>query len=294
MKFLMLFTIAFPLTIILYENINRTYLQQQQPQARSHVHQKSTPKKNYKVNTPFTLPPNQPLPLIYVQGGSFDMGSTGLDEGPIHHVRLSSFYISKYEVTEAQWKAVTGEKIPQYSKEDCDSCAVEASYHETEDFLLKLKHQTGQNYRFPTEAEWEYAARGGNQSKGYTYSGSDILDEVGYDDDERDFMRKGKPVGHKKPNELGIYDMSGNLAEWCSDLYDEQYYSYSPVDNPKGSYRETVEVDNNGRHLLIVIRGGSRRTTGRNAASYDLQRNVDPIGIRVIVGQKKTLGVSVY
>jgi formylglycine-generating enzyme required for sulfatase activity len=114
------------------------------------------------------------------------------------------------------------------------------SWDDTQEFIRKLNLQTGKSYRLPTEAEWEYAARGGNKSKGYTYAGSNVLDEVGWYSEY-----KTHPVGQKQANELGIYDMSGNVWEWCGDWYDA--YPFTAQTNPKGplsgSYR--------------VLRGGS-------------------------------------
>jgi formylglycine-generating enzyme required for sulfatase activity len=187
------------------------------------------------------------IEMIYVQGGTFTMGCTGeqgndcnKDEKPAHQVTLSSFSIGKYEVTQAQWKSVMGSN-PFYFKGD--NLPVEnVSWNDVQAFIRKLNTQAGNRYRLPTEAEWEYAARGGNQSKGYKYSGSNTLGNVAWYYDNSAY--KTHPVGQKSPNELGIYDMSGNVREWCSDRYD--VYSTSAQNDPvgtSGSYR--------------VIRGGS-------------------------------------
>ena len=126
---------------------------------------------------------NDPLnhEMVFVEGGTFQMGSSSgdSDEKPVHTVTLSSFNIGKYEVTQAQWKAVMGSN-PSYFK-DCDQCPVEqVSWNDVQDFIRKLNAQTGKNYRLPTEAEWEYAAKGGKSSKGYTYSGSSDLISVAW------------------------------------------------------------------------------------------------------------------
>jgi len=117
--------------------------------------------------------------MVFIEGGTFQMGSSSGEsiEMPIHAVTLSAFYIGKYEVTQAQWKAVIGSN-PSHFK-GCDDCPVErVSWNDVQDFILKLNAQTGKNYRLPTEAEWEYAAKGGKHSKGYTYSGSNDINDV--------------------------------------------------------------------------------------------------------------------
>ncbi|WP_282782459.1 bifunctional serine/threonine-protein kinase/formylglycine-generating enzyme family protein [Phaeodactylibacter xiamenensis] len=175
--------------------------------------------------------------MVRVPGGSFTMGCTSEqsdcddDESPTHRVELSSFSIGKFEVTQAQWEAVMGSNPSKFS--GCKSCPVEkVSWNDVQDFIDKLNRMTGGNYRLPTEAEWEYAARGGSRSRGHKYSGSDNLGSVGWYYSNSDY--KTHPVGKKSPNELGLYDMSGNVYEWCSDWYDKDYYSSSPARNPKG------------------------------------------------------------
>jgi formylglycine-generating enzyme required for sulfatase activity len=188
------------------------------------------------------------IPMVFVEGGSFDMGSNrgGADEQPIHTVFLPDFYISKYEVTESQWDAVMKNDTNICYFEGCLDCPVErVSWNGIQVYLQKLNEITGMNYRLPTEAEWEYAARGGKLSKGYKYSGSNKADSVAWTDGNSYNMVH--PVGKKTPNELGIYDMSGNVFEWCSDWYSQDYYSISPKEDPAGP--ETGEKK--------VMRGGS-------------------------------------
>jgi formylglycine-generating enzyme required for sulfatase activity len=176
------------------------------------------------------------IAMVYVPGGTFMMGCTseqGDDcedhERPAHQVSLSSFQIGKYEVTQAQWETVMGNN-PSYSK-NCPNCPVETVYwYDIQDFISRLNAKTGKKYRLPTEAEWEYAARGGNRSRGNKYSGSNNLDEVAWYDQTSG--SKTHSVGGKKPNELGIYDMIGNVWEWCGDWHG--YYSNSSQSNPKG------------------------------------------------------------
>lgn len=172
--------------------------------------------------------------MVYVEGGTFTMGATSKqenyfdDEIPTHRVSLSSFYIGKYEVTQALWKAVMGSNPSRFKG---DNLPVEqVSWDDCQTFLRKLNAMTGKNFRLPTEAEWEYAARGGNRSRGYQYSGSDVLSDVAWYGDNSG--SKTHPVGTKSPNELGIYDMSGNVWEWCQDWYGE--YSSSAQTNPTG------------------------------------------------------------
>ena len=173
--------------------------------------------------------------MVYVKGGTFTMGATAeqgsdadSDEKPTHSVTVSDFYIGKYEVTQAQWKAIMGINP---SKWKGDNLPVEkVSWDDIQEFIKKLNAKTGKKFRLPTEAEWEYAARGGNKSKGYKYSGSNKLKNVAWYDHNSDNMTH--PVGQKRPNELGIYDMSGNVWEWCQDWYGD--YSSSSQTNPTG------------------------------------------------------------
>ena len=181
--------------------------------------------------------------MIFVEGGTFQMGSSSgeSDQKPVHTVTLSAFNIGKYEVTQAQWRAIMGNNPSNFS--GCDECPVEkVSWNEVQDFIRKLNVKTGKNYRLPTEAEWEYAAKGGKSSKGYTFSGSNDLNSVAWNADNSG--GKTHAVGGKQSNEIGIYDMTGNVWEWCSDWYGN--YIGDAQTNPKGA--------SSGQ--LRVLRGG--------------------------------------
>ena len=186
--------------------------------------------------------------MVRVEGGTFTMGATAEqgsdaddDEKPTHQVTLSSYSIGKTEVTQALWQAVMGSNPSNFKGSNLP--VEEVSWEDCQTFIRKLNALTGKNFRLPTEAEWEFAARGGNNSRGYKYSGSNTLSNVAwYDDNSSD---KTHPVATKAPNELGIYDMSGNVWEWCSDWYGSYSSSsqYNPTGSNTGSYR--------------VFRGGS-------------------------------------
>lgn len=187
--------------------------------------------------------------MVRVEGGPFMMGATSEqgsdadnDEKPAHRVALSSYYIGKYEVTQEQWKAVMGSN-PSYFKGAKNPVEV-VSWNDCQKFIKKLNQLTGLKFRLPTEAEWEYAARGGNKSKGYKYSGSNNLGDVAWY--WNNSSSKTHEVGTKASNELGIYDMSGNVQEWCSDWYGYKYYSSSPSTNPTGPSLDTERVIRGG------------------------------------------------
>ena len=173
--------------------------------------------------------------MVYVSGGTFTMGATSEqgsdaynDEKPTHSVTLSSFYLCKYEVTQALWQEVMGDNPSNHKGDNLP--VEEVSWDDCQTFITRLNSLSGRKYRLPTEAEWEYAARGGNRSRGYKYSGSNVLSGVAWYKDNSG--GKTHPVGTKSPNELGLYDMSGNVYEWCSDRYGT--YSSSSQTNPAG------------------------------------------------------------
>ena len=193
------------------------------------------------------------IDMVRVEAGTFTMGATAemkdpLDEEkPTHRVTLTNdYYIGKYEVTQALWKAVMGNNPSEYKG---DNLPVEkVSWNDCQEFLSKLNRITGKTFRLPTEAEWEYAARGGNKSRGYQYSGSNnFLDVAWFKDNSGS---KTHAVGTKQPNELGIYDMSGNVLEWCQDWYGA--YSSSSQVNPTGANSGSVRVLRGGGWLYFA------------------------------------------
>lgn len=206
------------------------------------------------------------MKMVYVQGGSYNMGCTGEqgsdcdnDEQTVRYVTVSDFYIGQFEITQAQWQAVMGTSVYQQQSKAVGSSIYGTgndypmyyvSWEEAKEFCRRLSQQTGKTYRLPTEAEWEYAARGGKKTQNTKYAGGYSLDYVGWYTNNSG--GKTHAVGTKNANELGIYDMSGNVWEWCEDWYGD-YRSYD-TDNPtgasSGSYR--------------VLRGGSWRSNAGN------------------------------
>lgn len=201
--------------------------------------------------------------MVYVQGGTYTMGATPNqmaatfannmnhpfdDENPAHQVTVNSFSIGKYEITQAEWMAVMGSNPSNFKG---DNLPVEqVSWNDCQTFIQKLNAKTGKLFRLPTEAEWEYAARGGNRSCGYIYCGSNTLGDVAWYSENSN--SKTHPVGQKMPNELGLYDMSGNVFEWCSDWYSSNYYSNSPQNNPRGPSNGQSHAYRGGSWNLIA------------------------------------------
>ncbi|MBI5205372.1 MAG: SUMF1/EgtB/PvdO family nonheme iron enzyme [Nitrospirae bacterium] len=194
------------------------------------------------------------IEMVYVKGGCYQMG----ESYNAHEVCLDDFYIGKYEVTQGQWKAIMGNN-PSYFKDCGDNCPVEqVSWSDAQDFIRKFNNKSGKNYRLPTEAEWEYSARSGGKNEKYsgTSNESELADYAWY---YKNSGNKTHPVGQKKPNGLGLYDMSGNVWEWVNDWYDSDYFKNSPKNNPTGP--------SSGKDR--VLRGGSWfGDTGYLVATY--------------------------
>lgn len=240
------------------------------------------------------------MEFVLVPGGTFKMGNTFEQDGfedelPVHQVTLTDFYISTFEVTQAEWTAVMGSN-PSTFKGDMKPVE-NISWFDAIDFCNKLSEKEGlkpaytigrnnratcdwsaNGYRLPTEAEWEYASRGGKESKGYIYSGSNAIDEVGFY--KENSMSMSHPTGSKVPNELGIYDMSGNVWEWCWDWYSN---SYSPeaVTNPHG-VEQGIERCRRGGSWAQISK--SARSSNRLGTPPELKFNY--VGIRLVKNAK--------
>jgi len=196
-----------------------------------------TPNVNSFAAGEKTIDPATGMEFVSVKGGCFQMGDTSgdgnPDEKPVHEVCVADYNIGKYEVTQVQWQKIMGAN-PSSFKACGPDCPVEhVSWNNIQEFIHKLNAKSTLNYRLPTEAEWEYAARSGGKFE--RWSGTSIeavlRDFAWLDVNGNSIMHK---VGQKKPNALGLHDMSGNAIEWCQDWYGEDYYSASPKDNPTG------------------------------------------------------------
>ena len=230
------------------------------------------------------------IDLVLVEGGSFTMGATddlialapcSDDELPAHEVTLDSYYMAKYEVTQALWTEIMGSNPSQMIKNN--DCPVDGMSHlQCLEFVEKLNERTGLQFNLPTEAQWEYAARGGNKSQGFLYSGSNDATEVGWVmENMAEFGQH--PGGQKAPNELGIYDMTGNVMEWCLDFYAP--YQEGPQVNPVVT--EPIDSGNS-----CVVRGGGYMDESKSwCRNTKRQRFVEgykqmDIGLRLVLNEK--------
>ncbi len=217
-------------------------------------HPKQAEESDPKGKAPHIIIPQQtllkgPIEMLLVEGGTFIMGSPEAEGGRSknerpHEVTVSTFGIGKYPVTQKEWEEVMGNN-PSHFKGSAGRPVERVSWHDIQQYIQNLNTQSGLNYRLPTEAEWEFAARGGNMSKGYRYPGSNRLEEIAWYQENADDQTHA--VGQKLPNELGIYDMIGNVWEWCEDWHAD--YPKEKMHDPKGP--------NTGSNR--VIRGGSWR-----------------------------------
>ena len=216
------------------------------------------------------------MKMVYVEGGTFVMGCTSdqggecdSDESPNRETTVSSFYIGMIEITQGQWEMVMGTSIHQ-QKTRADAVSLYGigpdypmyyvNWEEAKEFCARLSHQTGRTYRLPTEAEWEYAARGGKKTDAAKYSGGWTLDHVAWYVDNSN--RSTHMCGTKRPNALGIFDMSGNVCEWCEDWYSGQYLQYDK-NSPKGASAGSSRVNRGG---CWSGNGGSCRVANRSGS----------------------------
>ena len=250
------------------------------PAAKPKAKTKPAPRRNSTSHSGSTVSLSAELNklinnMVYVSGGTFIMGGDeSSDQTPTHSVTLSSYYICKYEVTQALWRAVMGSNPSKFKG---DNLPVEqVSWNDCQTFINRLNSYTGRNFRLPTEAEWEFAARGGNYSRHYKYSGSNYISDVAWYCDNSG--NRTHPVGTKQANELGLYDMSGNVWEWCSDWYGS-YSSYSQS-NPTGATSGFGRVERGGNWC-----GLARYCCSSHRSYYAPGNSFDDLGLRLVLSQ---------
>ena len=233
--------------------------------------------------------------MVLVEGGTFLMGAKpnalgtvetdgktrGMveeNESPQHEVTLNKYYIGRFPVTQAEWMAVMGE-TPSGSLQDPNNPVSPVSWNQCQEFIQRLNGLTGLQFSLPTEAQWEFAARGGQNGKGTTFSGSDSFSDVGWGDHKH-------PVGQKAPNELGLYDMSGLVREWCSDIWGR--YSEEPQVDPTGPDAESpLVMKTPDGDLCRVVRSpsGNETVTNRKGETPDLAKDFKSYGLRLVCSQ---------
>jgi formylglycine-generating enzyme len=192
--------------------------------------------------------------MVLVDGGSFLMGSNDgeQEEKPVHKVSVGSFYLAKTEVTVAQYREfcrATSRQMPEEPKWGWQDHfpIVNVSWKDAQAYCDWLAQKTGQKFRLPTEAEWEFAARGGKKTKKFNYSGGNAIEEVAWFDKNSNKQAHG--VGSKKPNELGLYDLTGNVWEWVADWFGEDYFANSPERDPQGPRSGAMRVMRSGSYV---------------------------------------------
>ena len=224
------------------------------------------------------------IEMVKVQAGTFMMGATSemqdpydVDEKPVHQVTLTNdYYMGKYEVTQALWQAITGKNPSQFKGDDRP--VEQVSWKDCQKFISKLNRLTGRKFRLPSEAEWEFAARGGKKSKGYQYSGSSNISEVAWYTNNS--CGKTHPVGTKQSNELGLYDMSGNVGELCQDRYGSYYVRSSSGTNPTGAVSGASRVLRGGNWMWDAW---TCRSSCRSSFTPGYRSSI--IGLRLVLSE---------
>lgn len=246
------------------------------PQAWSAPEDRATPKKSQSAEKLRKAPKADParehaktftepvtgMTFVFVRGGCYQMGDTfgkgDANEKPVHKVCVDDLYMAKYEVTQKEWQAVMGSN-PSHFDDNENNPVESVSWNDANDFISRLAVKTGKKFRLPTEAEWEYAARSGGKKEKYAGFSADsqIYLYGNFCDDNCELKTKtwrqddgyqtASPVGNYRPNGLGLYDMTGNVWEWCADWFRNDYYRSSPIQNPPGPDKDTSRV----------LRGGS-------------------------------------
>jgi sulfatase modifying factor 1 len=218
------------------------------------------------------------MEFVLVKGGCYPMGDTFGDgedgEKPIHNVCVKDFYLGKYEVTQGQWKKVMG-KNPSFFNESDENPVENVSWNDTQEFIRRLSQMSANSYRLATEGEWEYAARNGRNGEKWagTSNESELREYAWFSGNSGN---KTHPAGQKRPNGLGLYDMSGNVWEWVRDIYDEDYYRTTPKNDPQGPGSGQNRVLRGGAwiyepwHLRVTARGRCSPAVRTNDAGFRL------------------------